>query len=117
MILSLTILQDFHHCGLEPGDQLKNYSNPVEVRTCQLEGLAEYAHFHNHKYETTNMTFSPIFVLSESSLATDTDYVRGKLADFGNDLLNLGVDEFRLDAAKRKGLGYLCFPTTLINHF
>lgn len=36
-----------------------------------------------------------------SSLATDTEYVRGRLAQYGNDLLSLGVDGFRLDAAKR----------------
>lgn len=35
------------------------------------------------------------------SLATDTEYVRGRLAQYGNDLLSLGVDGFRLDAAKR----------------
>jgi glycosidase len=38
--------------------------------------------------------------LDERSLATDTDYVRGKLAEYGNDLLSLGVDGFRLDASK-----------------
>lgn len=35
--------QDFHHCGLEPNDNIVNYDNKVEVWTCQLEGLAEYA--------------------------------------------------------------------------
>ena len=38
-----------------------------------------------------------------SSLATDTEYVRSRLAEYANDLLSLGVDGFRLDAAKRKG--------------
>ena len=37
-----------------------------------------------------------------SSLATDTDYVRGKLADYANDLISLGVDGLRLDASKRE---------------
>ena len=36
------------------------------------------------------------------SLATETEYVRGKLADYANDLLLLGTDGFRIDAAKRK---------------
>jgi len=36
------------------------------------------------------------------SLATDTDYVRGRLAEYVDDLLSLGVDGLRLDAAKRK---------------
>ncbi|KAJ7037017.1 hypothetical protein C8F04DRAFT_1393825 [Mycena alexandri] len=33
-------------------------------------------------------------------LGTDTDYVEGVLADYANRLLSLGVDGFRLDAAK-----------------
>lgn len=33
--------QDFHHCGLEPNDDIVNYDNAVEVQTCQLVGLAE----------------------------------------------------------------------------
>ena len=36
------------------------------------------------------------------SLATESDYVRGKLADHANQLLSLGTDGFRIDAAKRK---------------
>ena len=39
---------------------------------------------------------------SLSSLATETDYVRGRLAEYGNDLLSLGADGLRLDAAKRE---------------
>ncbi|KAJ7615917.1 glycoside hydrolase [Roridomyces roridus] len=66
--------QDFHHCGLEPGDDIVNYDNRVEVQTCELDNLAD--------------------------LATDTDYVRGVLAGYGNTLISLGVDGFRLDAAK-----------------
>jgi glycosidase len=34
------------------------------------------------------------------SLATETEAVRSKLAAYGNDLISLGVDGFRLDAAK-----------------
>ncbi|KAI0366013.1 glycoside hydrolase [Pilatotrama ljubarskyi] len=66
--------QDFHHCGLEPGDDIVNYDNAVEVQTCELENLAD--------------------------LATDTEYVRGRLAQYANDLLSLGADGLRLDAAK-----------------
>jgi glycosidase len=36
------------------------------------------------------------------SLATDTDYVRGQLAAYANDLISLGVDGLRLDAAKHQ---------------
>ncbi|KAJ3484790.1 hypothetical protein NLI96_g5399 [Meripilus lineatus] len=66
--------QDFHHCGLEPGDDIVNYGNRLEVQTCELVNLAD--------------------------LATDTEYVRARLAQYGNDLLSLGADGLRLDAAK-----------------
>jgi len=66
--------QDFHYCGLEPNNNIVNYDNRLEVQTCQLDGLAD--------------------------LATDTEYVRSRLAKYANDLLSLGVDGFRLDAAK-----------------
>lgn len=66
--------QDFHHCGLEPGDDIVNYDNAVEVQTCELVNLAD--------------------------LATETEYVRSRLAEYANDLLSLGVDGLRLDAAK-----------------
>ncbi|KAJ1307095.1 hypothetical protein OPQ81_001213 [Rhizoctonia solani] len=66
--------QDFHHCGLEPGDDIVNYNNRVEVQTCELVNLAD--------------------------LATDTEYVRARLATYANDLLSLGVVGLRLDAAK-----------------
>ncbi|ESK93482.1 alpha-amylase [Moniliophthora roreri MCA 2997] len=66
--------QDFHHCGLEAGDDIVNYGNRVEVQTCELVNLAD--------------------------LATDTEYVRSRLAAYVNDLLSLGVDGLRLDAAK-----------------
>ncbi|KAH9981801.1 glycoside hydrolase [Russula compacta] len=66
--------QDFHHCGLEPDDNIVNYDNEVEVWTCQLVGLAD--------------------------LATETEYVRQRLADYTNDLLSIGIDGLRLDASK-----------------
>ncbi|KAF7369655.1 Alpha-amylase [Mycena venus] len=66
--------QDFHHCGLEPNDDIVNYDNRLEVQTCQLDGLAD--------------------------LATNTTYVQSVLAAYGNHLISLGVDGFRLDAAK-----------------
>ncbi|KAJ7230813.1 glycoside hydrolase [Mycena rebaudengoi] len=66
--------QDFHHCGLEAGDDIVNYANRVEVQTCELLNLAD--------------------------LATGTGYVRGVLGAYANKLVSLGVDGFRLDAAK-----------------
>ncbi|QRV93162.1 alpha-amylase [Ceratobasidium sp. AG-Ba] len=66
--------QDFHHCGLEPGDNIVDYSNRIEVQTCQLDTLAD--------------------------LATETEWVRAKLTWYANDLISLGVTGLRLDAAK-----------------
>ncbi|KAF8596149.1 alpha-amylase-domain-containing protein [Ceratobasidium sp. AG-I] len=71
--------QDFHHCGLEPNDKIVNYNNRLEVQTCELNNLAD--------------------------LATDTEYVRGRLATYVNDLLSLGVVGLRLDAAKHMAAG------------
>ncbi|KAG6896178.1 hypothetical protein C0992_009836 [Termitomyces sp. T32_za158] len=65
--------QDFHHCGTA-GDEILTYANRTQVQTCELSNLAD--------------------------LATETEYVRGRLAQYANDLLTLGVDGLRLDAAK-----------------
>ncbi|KAF9650417.1 glycoside hydrolase family 13 protein [Thelephora ganbajun] len=65
--------QDFHHCGT-PGDSIQDWNNRWQVQNCQLAGLAD--------------------------LATESEYVRGKLVDHANDLLRLGTDGFRIDAAK-----------------
>ncbi|PVG03687.1 glycoside hydrolase [Serendipita vermifera] len=67
-------VQDFHHCGLAPNDNIQDYSNRDQVQKCQLEGLAD--------------------------LATDTDYVQGRIAEYLRDLLSLGVTGLRMDAAK-----------------
>ncbi|KAH7318862.1 glycoside hydrolase [Rhizoctonia solani] len=69
--------QDFHHCGLQPGDEIVNYNNRLEVQTCEVH-------------------------LNLADLATGTEYVRSRLAAYANDLLSLGVVGLRLDAAKRK---------------
>lgn len=55
-------------------DTVTNYDVQADVQECQLVGLAD--------------------------LNTETAYVRGKLAGYLNDLESLGVDGFRLDAAK-----------------
>ncbi|TRM62855.1 glycoside hydrolase family 13 protein [Schizophyllum amplum] len=65
---------DFHHCNNGHDDQIEDNSNATEVRFCELDTL--------------------------SDLATESDYVRGKLAAYANDLLSLGIDGLRLDAAK-----------------
>ena len=69
--------QDFHHypsdCPNSDG-QIHDYNNATDVQKCELVQL--------------------------SDLRTESSYVRGKLAAYLNDLLSLGVDGFRLDAAK-----------------
>ncbi|MFE1031026.1 alpha-amylase family protein [Streptomyces sp. NPDC058807] len=61
---------DFDDCRFEISD----YRDRYNVQHCELVGLAD--------------------------LDTGEDYVRGRIAGYLNDLLSLGVDGFRVDAAK-----------------
>jgi alpha-amylase len=61
---------ELHHCG----HAIANYQDRYEVQNCDLVGLPD--------------------------LATENTVVRRQLADYLNDLLMLGVDGFRIDAAK-----------------
>ncbi|MEV0124300.1 carbohydrate-binding module family 20 domain-containing protein [Streptomyces sp. NPDC050703] len=61
---------DFDDCMRE----IKNYRDRWESQHCELGGLPD--------------------------LDTGEEYVRGKIANYMNDLLSLGVDGFRVDAAK-----------------
>lgn len=65
---------DFHHCGRNGNDWIVNYNDLYEMQNCMLVGLAD--------------------------LATGSNYVRKTLANYMNRLLDLGVDGFRIDAAK-----------------
>lgn len=65
---------DFHHCGRNGNDNIVDYSNRYEVQNCELVDLAD--------------------------LATESDSVRSRIADYLNHLLDLGVTGFRIDAAK-----------------
>jgi alpha-amylase len=65
---------DFHHCGRNGNDDIVNYGDRWEVQNCELVDLAD--------------------------LKTESTYVRGKLTAYLSDLVSLGVDGFRLDAAK-----------------
>jgi alpha-amylase len=62
--------QDFHSCRTNISD----YTNRDNVQNCELSGLAD--------------------------LNTGSDYVRSTIAGYLNHLLSLGVDGFRIDAAK-----------------
>lgn len=61
---------DLHHCGRA----IANYQDRYEVQNCDLVGLPD--------------------------LATEKPSVQRQLADYLNDLLSLGVDGLRIDAAK-----------------
>jgi alpha-amylase len=66
--------QDFHHCGRNGNDDIQNYDDRYEVQNCEMLDLAD--------------------------LATESDYVRDRIAGYLNHLLDLGVAGFRIDAAK-----------------
>ncbi|MBL0888444.1 carbohydrate-binding module family 20 domain-containing protein [Myceligenerans indicum] len=61
---------DFNDCETN----ISNYGDRWEVQNCRLVSLQD--------------------------LRTGSDYVRGRLADYFDDLTSLGVDGFRIDAAK-----------------
>ncbi|MEV6600967.1 carbohydrate-binding module family 20 domain-containing protein [Actinoplanes sp. NPDC051346] len=65
---------DFHHCGRNGTDDIVNWGDRWEVQNCELADL--------------------------SDLRTESGYVRGKLVAYLDDLVSLGVDGFRVDAAK-----------------
>ena len=52
-------------------------------------------------YGSTETISTAALIAFPASLATETEYVRGRLAQYGQDLLNLGLDGLRIDAAKR----------------
>ena len=68
---------DFH----QPYCEISNYNNADEVRNCYLVSL--------------------------NDLNGGKDYVREKIADYINDLINLGVKGFRVDASKHMWPGDL----------
>ena len=65
---------DFHHCGLSDSDDITDYSSAGNVQNCELVNLAD--------------------------LATETSGVQETIAAYLNDLRSIGVDGFRIDAAK-----------------
>lgn len=65
---------DFHYCGRNGNNDIANWNDRWEIQNCELVDL--------------------------SDLKTESSYVRGKLTAYLNDLRSLGVDGFRVDAAK-----------------
>lgn len=72
---------DFHHCGRNGNDDIVNWADRWEVQNCELVDL--------------------------SDLETESSYVRERLTAFLTDLISLGVDGFRVDAAKHVPAGDL----------
>jgi len=66
--------EDFHDCGLTSNNQIQNYRDEQQVQTCELLGL--------------------------SDLDQGREDVQQQILDYLNDLLDLGVSGFRIDAAK-----------------
>ena len=64
----------FHNCGLTSNGQISNYSNKEEVQTCELLGL--------------------------SDLNTSIPNVQQRILGYLLELIDMGVDGFRIDAAK-----------------
>jgi alpha-amylase len=65
---------DFHHCGRYDDDIIRDYQDLWEIQNCMLGTLAD--------------------------LDTANPSVQSKIAGYLNDLLDLGVAGFRMDAAK-----------------
>ncbi|MGY3128058.1 alpha-amylase [Agrococcus sp. UYP33] len=65
---------DFHDCDRTPDDDIDAYREPFVIQHCELEDLAD--------------------------LATESEHVRATIGAYLDDLLSLGVDGFRIDAAK-----------------
>ncbi|KAF8714607.1 Alpha-amylase, partial [Rhizoctonia solani] len=73
---------DFHHCGKTANDDIQNWGDRDQIWNCELVNLAD--------------------------LNTGSSYVQDKLVIFTNDLLSLGVDGLRLDAAKHMDPNDIC---------
>lgn len=78
----------------------EDFNNEQQVETCMLDNLAEcvslsaFPRIYQIIYEFVR------FFLSRS-LNTESTSVRAKIVAHGNDLISLGVDGLRIDAAKR----------------
>ena len=68
------VYDDFNHCGRHEGNDIADYNDKWEMQNCELVNLAD--------------------------LKTDSEKVRNILAGYLNELLELGVAGFRIDAAK-----------------
>jgi alpha-amylase len=65
---------DFHHCGRNGNDDIKNFNDLYELQNCELVNLAD--------------------------LKTESTKVQNSIANYLNKLISLGVKGFRIDAAK-----------------
>lgn len=66
--------EDFHHCGKNGNDDIKDYHDLYELQNCELVNLAD--------------------------LDTSSTHVQQTLAKYLNKLIDLGINGLRLDAAK-----------------
>lgn len=66
--------EDFHHCGRNGNDDIKNFSDLYELQNCELVNLAD--------------------------LKTESVKVQNQIVTYLNKLIDMGVKGFRVDAAK-----------------
>ncbi len=66
--------EDFHHCGRNGNDDIKNFQDLFELQNCELVNLAD--------------------------LKTESVNVQNQIAKYLNRLIDMGVKGFRIDAAK-----------------
>ncbi|KAI0702165.1 glycoside hydrolase superfamily [Earliella scabrosa] len=78
-----------------PGSSFSHYNYPGIYQDQGFHGCRHRINDWSSKYEIQNRGLAGL-----ADLATEIDYVGGRLAAYTNDLLSLGVDGFRLDAAK-----------------
>jgi alpha-amylase len=67
-------LNDFHHCNRNGNDDIKNYQDLYELQNCELVNLAD--------------------------LKTESESVQQTIKNYLNRLIGMGVNGFRIDAAK-----------------
>jgi len=66
--------EDFHHCGRNGNDDIRNFQDLYELQNCELVNLAD--------------------------LKTESSKVQKQIANYLNRLIDMGVKGFRVDAAK-----------------
>ena len=83
----------FHDCGLNQNNDISDYTNRWEVQNCELLNLADLF---------TGYSFERYFDPDDEQNGEDpyVEYVRNEIAAYLQDLVDIGVAGFRIDASK-----------------